>query len=62
MKFLLTLLITLNLTHCLDFCSSMCIDITDVCNSPSFGDCTVCAVSIYSMIPDSTGCVKLNQT
>lgn len=46
----------------LDFCSSVCIDTVNTCNSPGFGDCTVCAVSIFSLVPDGTGCVKLSQT
>lgn len=44
------------------YCSSACIAHESVCNTSTFGDCTVCAVSIYSMVPNQTGCVLLNQT
>lgn len=44
------------------YCSSPCIAHESVCSSATFGDCTVCATSIYTMVPDQTGCVLLNQT
>lgn len=50
------------LVSSLDFCSSVCIDSWNVCNSPAYGDCTVCASSIFAMVPDATGCVLSNQT
>ncbi len=44
------------------FCSSACIDSERTCSSTSFGACTVCAVTVYNMVPDANGCVLLNQT
>lgn len=44
------------------YCSSACIDAFNTCNTQVFGDCTVCTVSVYSMVPNATGCMILNQT
>jgi len=44
------------------YCSSACIDYNNTCNTINFGDCTVCGVSVYNMVPNSTGCVLLSQT
>lgn len=44
------------------YCSAQCIDYISVCSDVNFEDCTVCADSLYDLIPNDDGsCSLLDQ-